>query len=141
MEATDLSKFLTAQESVYASALAEITSGRKQGHWMWYIFPQISGLGSSSTSIYYAIDSLQQAAEYLHHPVLGKRLIEICEAILAVEGKTAYQILSSPDDLKLKSSMTLFSSVRHADPVFQKVLDKYYNGIADQKTLEIIRKI
>ena len=139
MEKTDLSKFLKAQEPVYASALAEITSGRKHGHWMWYIFPQISGLGISSTSVHYAIDNIAHATSYLQHPILGKRLIQISEAVLSLEGKTAYQVFGSPDDLKLKSSMTLFSSVHNTDPVFQKVLNKYFNGIPDQKTLEIIR--
>ncbi|MCF2501917.1 DUF1810 domain-containing protein [Dyadobacter sp. CY107] len=135
---SDLNKFLTAQERDYAGALAEITRGRKQGHWIWYVFPQITGLGMSSTSVHYAIDDLEQANRYFQHPVLGKRLIEISKAILAVEGKTANQIMGTPDDLKLRSSMTLFSMVKNADPVFQEVLNKYFDGKPDRKTIEIL---
>ncbi|MCF0040478.1 DUF1810 domain-containing protein [Dyadobacter fanqingshengii] len=135
---SDLNKFLTAQERDYAGALAEITRGRKQGHWIWYVFPQITGLGMSSTSVHFAIEDLEQANRYFQHPVLGKRLIEISKAILAVEGKTANQIMGTPDDLKLRSSMTLFSMVRNADPVFQEVLNKYFDGKPDRKTIEIL---
>ena len=135
MESDKLDKFLNAQEADYASALAEIRRGRKQGHWMWYIFPQISGLGMSSTSVYYAIENSEHASQYLQHPILGKRLIEISQAILSIEGKTANQILGSPDDMKLRSSMTLFSSVANADPVFQEVLDKYFGGVKDERTV------
>ena len=135
---SDLNKFLTAQERDYAGALAEITRGRKQGHWIWYVFPQITGLGMSSTSVHYAIDDLEQANRYFQHPVLGKRLIEISKAILAVEGKTVNQIMGTPDDLKLRSSMTLFSMVKNADPVFQEVLNKYFDGKPDRKTIEIL---
>ncbi len=105
---------------------------------MWYIFPQIKGLGFSETAKFYAINDLQEARAYLEHPILGSRLIEISNALLAQEGKSANQILGSPDDLKLRSSMTLFSSLDKADPVFQAVLTKYYAGEADQRTLSII---
>lgn len=135
---SDLNKFLTAQERDYEGALAEITRGRKQGHWIWYVFPQITGLGMSSTSVHYAIGDLEQANRYFQHPVLGKRLIEISKAILAVDGKTANQIMGAPDDLKLRSSMTLFSMVKNADPVFQEVLNKYFDGKPDRKTIEIL---
>jgi uncharacterized protein (DUF1810 family) len=136
----DLDKFLEAQDRDYAGALAEIKNGRKYGHWIWYIFPQVVGLGMSSTSTFYGIQNLEQATRYLQHPVLGARLIEISNAMLALEGKTANQILGSPDDLKLRSSMTLFSLVEHADGVFQAVLNKYFNGQPDQKTLEILKR-
>ena len=137
---SDLNKYLAAQERDYAGALAEMRSGRKRGHWIWYVFPQIAGLGMSSTSVHYAIEDLEQANRYFKHPVLGKRLVEIAAAILAVEGKTANEIMGSPDDLKLRSSMTLFSMVTNADPVFQEVLNKYFDGKPDQKTIEILNK-
>ena len=132
----DLKRFLDAQEDDFEHALAEIKRGRKQSHWMWYIFPQIAGLGFSSTSKFYAIKDRNEAESYLVHPVLGKRLIEISNALLEVEGKTANQIFGSPDDVKLKSSMTLFDALENTNPVFQRVLDKYFNGEKDQRTLE-----
>jgi len=137
---SDLDKFVTAQARDYAGALEEMKRGRKQGHWIWYVFPQITGLGMSSTSMHYAIKDLEQANRYFQHPVLGKRLIETANAVLAVEGKTANQIMGTPDDLKLRSSMTLFSMVKNADPVFQAVLDKYFDGEPDQKTVAILHK-
>ena len=134
----DLKRFLEAQENDFATALAEIRKGRKQSHWMWYIFPQIAGLGFSSTSKFYAIKDRSEAESYLAHLLLGKRLIEISNALLQIEGKTANQIFGSPDDVKLKSSMTLFSELENTNPVFRKVLDKYFNGAKDQRTLELI---
>lgn len=135
---SELKRFTEAQENDFERALAEIKRGRKQSHWMWYIFPQIAGLGFSSTSKFYAIKNRAEAEDYLRHPVLGKRLIEISEALLAHENKTAHQIFGSPDDVKLKSSMTLFGAIENANPVFQAVLDKYFGGAKDQKTLELI---
>ena len=137
-EEKDLERFIAAQETAYEMALAEIKSGRKQSHWMWYIFPQIAGLGFSSTSKFYAIKDRQEAEAYLRHPILGARLIEISAVLLEIEGKTAYQIFGSPDDLKLKSSMTLFGSLENTDPVFEKVLDKYFAGARDMQTLELL---
>ena len=134
----DLQRFLDAQKEDFAIALAEIRRGRKQSHWMWYIFPQIAGLGFSSTSKFYAIKDRQEAEAYLRHPILGARLIEISAVLLEIEGKTAYQIFGSPDDLKLKSSMTLFGSLENTDPVFEKVLDKYFAGARDMQTLELL---
>ena len=134
----DLKRFLEAQENDYETALAEIERGRKQSHWMWYIFPQIAGLGFSSTSKFYAIKDRGEAENYLAHPLLGKRLIEISNALLKVEGKTANQIFGSPDDMKLKSSMTLFGALENTNPVFQRVLDKYFDSAKDQRTLELI---
>ncbi len=135
---SELKRFTEAQENDFERALAEIKRGRKQSHWMWYIFPQIAGLGFSETSKFYAIKNRAEAEDYLRHPVLGKRLIEISEALLAHENKTAHQIFGSPDDVKLKSSMTLFGAIENANPVFQAVLDKYFGGAKDQKTLELI---
>ena len=134
----DLKRFLEAQERDYATALAEIKRGSKRSHWMWYIFPQINGLGFSATSKFYAIKNKTEAENYLAHPVLGERLVEISNALLAVEGKTANQIFGSPDDAKLKSSMTLFGALDETNPVFQKVLDKYFNGAKDRRTLDLI---
>ncbi len=113
----DLKRFLDAQERDYAIALSEIRSGRKRSHWMWYIFPQIAGLGSSQTSRFYAVKTKAEAELYLAHPVLGARLVRISEALLEIEGKTANQIFSSPDDMKLKSSMTLFGALTNTNPM------------------------
>jgi uncharacterized protein (DUF1810 family) len=137
-KANNLKRFIDAQETVYQSALSEIKNGRKRSHWMWYIFPQIQGLGFSETSKLYAIKDLHEAEEYLQHPVLGTRLVVICNELLALTGKDAHAIFGSPDDLKLRSSMTLFSFVKSANPVFQSVVDKFFNGTKDHKTIQII---
>jgi uncharacterized protein (DUF1810 family) len=134
----NLQRFLDAQARDYAQALAEITSGRKRSHWMWYIFPQVRGLGFSSTSQHYAIGDLAEAAAYLKHPVLGKRLVEISTALLGLAGSDANRVFGSPDDLKLKSSMTLFAAVPGADTVFGQVLAKYFGGVRDGKTLHLL---
>lgn len=134
----NLQRFLTAQEGVYDKALAEIKNGRKTGHWMWFIFPQIKGLGFSETSMFYAIKNLEEAAAYSKHPVLGSRLIKICNELLNLENDDAGKIFGSPDDLKLKSSLTLFSETKNADPVFSLVLNKFFNGVKDARTLELL---
>lgn len=136
--ANNLNRFLEAQATTYQQALSEIKSGRKRSHWMWFIFPQLQGLGYSETARYYAIQDMEEARLYLQHSVLGPRLIEISEAMLQVEGKTASQILGSPDDLKLKSSMTLFAALPAAAPIFRAVLEKYYDGEEDEKTLQLL---
>lgn len=136
----NLERFIEAQQSDYAIALSEIKSGRKQSHWMWYIFPQVLGLGYTSTSIEYAIKNSSEATAYLNHEVLGKRLIEISNALLQLETNDAYKVFGSPDDIKLRSSMTLFSLVPGADKVFQLVLDKFFNGKKDDKTLELLKE-
>jgi len=141
MKEDNLQRFIDAQEKAYATALSEIKKGRKQSHWMWFIFPQIRGLGFSSTSQYYGIKNIQEASEYLNHELLGQRLVGISIELLAADTGDAHQIFGSPDDLKLKSSMTLFSAVEHADPVFQKVLDKFFNGGKDQLTLQLMGKV
>jgi len=135
----DLQRFIEAQKRDYEIALSEIKYGRKRSHWMWYIFPQIQGLGFSSTSKLYAIRDLHEAALYVQHPVLGNRLIEICTELLALPGNNALAIFGSPDDLKLRSSMTLFCSVPNSNPIFQKVLNKFFNGTKDSKTLRILQ--
>ena len=135
-----LQRFIDAQENDYAIALSEIKTGKKQSHWMWYIFPQIQGLGFSEKSKFYAIKSIREAEEFLNHPALGSRLIEICSALLNIETNDAHKIFGSPDDMKLHSSMTLFSSLPNSNPVFKKILDKFFDGKKDEKTLQIIRR-
>jgi uncharacterized protein (DUF1810 family) len=134
----ELKKFLDAQNQVYLKALSEIKDGKKNSHWMWYIFPQIKGLGSSETARFYGITDLEEAAAYLSHPVLGKHLIEITEEVLNLNEKTATHIFGTPDDKKLRSCMTLFANVKNANPIFQKVLTKYFNGLADDLTLQLL---
>jgi uncharacterized protein (DUF1810 family) len=133
-----LKRFLDAQAVDYATALSEIRSGQKRSHWMWYIFPQVGGLGYSEMARRYAIANLPEAATYLSHPVLGPRLIEISKALLALPANNATAVMGSPDDLKLRSSMTLFSLVPAADPVFAAVLQKYFQGEKDKATLQLI---
>ena len=138
--AADLSRFLKAQEQDYEQALREIRSGRKRSHWMWYIFPQIQGLGFSPTAQYYAIRDLQEARDYLAHPVLGTRLKEISSALLDLNGLSASEIFGYPDDLKLRSSITLFRMADLNEPVFLEVLEKYYDGKPDARTVELAGK-
>ncbi|HEY0606857.1 MAG TPA: DUF1810 domain-containing protein [Herpetosiphonaceae bacterium] len=137
----DLQRFVSAQERVYATVLAELRSGRKQSHWMWYIFPQIDGLGYSSTSKRYAIKSLSEARAYLQHPLLGSRLVECAAIVLQLTGRSASAIFGAPDDMKLRSSMTLFAAVPDADPVFAQVLEKYFAGQPDRATLDLLAKL
>ena len=136
--ATDLDRFLAAQHQDYDQALSEIRSGRKRTHWIWYIFPQIEGLGFSANAVYYSIRDLQEAAAYLKHPVLGPRLVEISKALLALASSNATQVMGSPDDIKLRSSMTLFSLVPGADPVFGEVLEKFFDGKRDERTVAVV---
>jgi len=136
----DLERFVSAQETTYERALAELRAGQKRSHWMWFVFPQIAGLGSSPTAQRYAIRDLTEARAYLAHPLLGPRLTECARALLAVEGRSAEQILGYPDDLKLRSSMTLFAEAADepAATVFREVLERYYDGEPDAATLEKI---
>lgn len=133
-----LARFLVAQEGDYDLALSEIRDGRKRSHWMWYIFPQLDGLAMSSTSKLYAIKSLDEARAYLAHPVLGPRLLECADAALGVEGRTAREIFGSPDDLKLRSCATLFAQVSQPGSAFHRLLDRYYQGRPDEKTLRLL---
>ena len=137
-DAHELSRFVSAQAGDYDRALAELRDGRKRTHWMWYVFPQLEGLGLSPTSRRYAIRSLEEAKAYLAHPVLGPRLRECAEAVLAVEGRSAREILCSPDDLKLRSCATLFARVSPPDSVFHRILDHYYGGAHDPRTLALL---
>jgi uncharacterized protein (DUF1810 family) len=134
----DLERFVAAQRSSYERALAEIKEGDKVSHWMWYVFPQIAGLGFSATSRKYAIKSLAEARAYLAHPLLGPRLAECAGAALAVEGRSAAEIFGSPDDMKLRSCATLFVQIAGEDSVFQRLLDKYFDGVPDTATLRLL---
>ena len=133
-----LDRFLDAQRDDYAAALAEVRRGRKTSHWMWYIFPQIAGLGQSSTARYYSIRDLEEAREYYAHPVLGQRLREISGVLLELRGSDPVAVFGGIDSMKLKSSMTLFAVAAPDDPLFQQVLDKYYGGEQDALTLRIL---
>ncbi|MDP4240055.1 MAG: DUF1810 domain-containing protein [Bacteroidota bacterium] len=141
MDATfDLDRFIRAQEKQYPEALNEISNGRKETHWMWFVFPQLEGLGFSPLSKKYGIKNRDEALAYLHHIVLGPRLVAITQALLEVKGKSAYEIMGSPDDLKLKSCMTLFALVSKEGNAFQRVLDKYFEGEHDEKTIVLLNK-
>jgi uncharacterized protein (DUF1810 family) len=136
----DLSRFIQAQERDYEQALSEIRSGRKRSHWMWYIFPQFDGLGVSSTSRLYAIKSAAEAEAYLRHPVLGRRMLEIAQATLEVEGRSAFEVFGTPDDMKLQSCATLFGSISPAGSVFHQLLDRYFGGEPDDRTVGLLRR-
>ena len=123
----------------YAAALGEIRGGRKRSHWMWYIFPQLRGLGFSSTAQFYGIRDLEEARDYMAHPLLGPRLVEISEALLTLPGSDPSAVMGYPDDLKLCSCMTLFELAAPEQPVFARVLEKYYAGRRDQRTLALLR--
>jgi len=134
-----LERFVRAQDGVYEQACAELRSGRKRTHWMWFIFPQIKGLGSSEMAVRFAISSIEEAKAYLEHPVLGERLRECARIVVAVEGRTAEEIFGYPDDLKFRSSMTLFAKaaeISEEDLVFSQALDKYFGGKEDAGTVE-----
>ncbi len=132
----DLSRFVEAQAATYQTALAELRRGRKQSHWMWFVFPQIQGLGSSPTARLYAIADLAEAKAYLAHPVLGPRLREVVATINALPGDDAHAVFGSPDDLKLRSCLTLFQVAAPEAPEFGQALVKYFGGGRDQRTLE-----
>jgi uncharacterized protein (DUF1810 family) len=135
----DLRRFVEAQAPVYHDVLAELRAGRKQSHWMWFVFPQIAGLGRSGTARFYAISALAEVRAYLDHPVLGVRLRECTELVLAVEGRSAHEIFGSPDDLKFRSSMTLFAEAAPGEALFRYALERYFGGETDQRTLDLLR--
>ena len=136
---TGINRFIRAQENIYLQVVNELQNGKKTSHWMWFIFPQIEGLGFSSTSKYYSIKTIAEAKEYVMHPVLGKRLLECSTILLNIEGKSAESIFGYPDNLKLQSSITLFSFTSTESTVFLNVLNKYFNNKKDQKTLDILK--
>ena len=135
-----LQKYITAHERYYEQALAEIKNGRKRSHWMWFIFPQIKGLGYSENAKYYAIDSVEEAGRYMADEMLKSHMLEICSALLALESCDASDVMGWPDNLKLQSSMTLFLLSNPEYDVFRKVLDKYFGGEMDKKTVGIVEK-
>jgi uncharacterized protein (DUF1810 family) len=140
MQERDLERFVEAQDSgqAYERALVELRDGRKTSHWMWFVFPQIAGLGRSEMSQRYAIDSLEEARGYLDHPVLGTRLLECCDALLSHDGMSAEQILGGIDAIKLRSSMTLFLHASPETQTFQQVLDRYFEGAPDAATVGLL---
>ena len=141
MKQYDLDRFLKGQARNYDAALREIRSGCKRSHWMWYVFPQIQGLGYSSTAQYYAIRDLDEAKAYLQHPVLRERLLEISNALLGLDSHNASEVFGWPDDMKLRSSMTLFAEAEPECEVFQKVLDQSFHGEKDGNTLSILASL
>jgi len=139
-DAYDLQRFVAAQDEVYTTVLGELRAGEKRGHWMWYIFPQIAGLGQSAMAKKYAITSQDEAKSYLGHPLLGSRLRECTEVVLNLDGRSAEQIFHYPDNLKFRSSMTLFSEAAAENSIFHEALGKYFEGRPDQSTLDILRR-
>ena len=135
----DLERFVAAQDGVIDRVRAELRQGRKTSHWMWFVFPQIAGLGSSPTARAYALSGLDEARAYLAHPVLGPRLQECAELVAAVQGRTAAEIFGYPDDLKLRSSMTLFARAADGTSVFAEVLERYFDGEPDPRTVDLLR--
>jgi uncharacterized protein (DUF1810 family) len=135
----DLERFVSAQQPVYESACEELAQGRKTSHWMWFVFPQLRALGRSGTAHFFGIEDAAEASAYWRHPVLGPRLLRCTQLVLAIERRSAHQIFGSPDDLKLRSSMTLFESVAPGEPAFAQLLERYYGGERDPLTLAALR--
>ena len=136
-----IERFISAQEYSYQTALSEIRNGKKVSHWIWYIFPQLKGLGRSYRSEYYGIENVDEAKSYLTHPILGARLLEITEALLNLNENDPLKVMGNPDDLKLKSCMTLFAYISEDGSIFHQVLDKYFGGRRDERTLSIIKNV
>ena len=135
-----LQRFVEAQAGVIEAVREELRAGSKRSHWMWFVFPQLKGLGLSSTAQFYGIESLEEARAYLAHPVLGPRLRDCVEMVLAVRGRTAHEIFGSPDDLKLRSCLTLFAEVGGGQSVFDRALRQYFGGQPDHATLELLAR-
>ncbi|WP_119157051.1 DUF1810 domain-containing protein [Caldimonas tepidiphila] len=134
----DLQRFVAAQEPVYRQVCAELAAGEKASHWMWFVFPQLRGLGRSATARHFGLASAAEARAYWRHPLLGPRLQECTALVLAVEERTAHQILGSPDDLKFRSSMTLFAQVAPGEPLFGRAIGRFFGGVFDPRTLELL---
>ncbi len=139
MKEYSIKRFVDAHQKSFVLALGEIRAGYKVSHWMWYIFPQIRGLGHSETAEYYAIEDLDEAKAYLQEPVLAAHMQEICEALLENESGNAEEVMGWPDDLKLRSSMTLFAAADPENKIYQRILDKFFEGKPDEKTLQLLR--
>lgn len=138
MSAEGVERFLDAQEPIYGQVVEELRRGRKTGHWMWFVFPQLRGLGRSPTAQFYGLASADEARAYLAQPVLGQRLRQCVDLVLAVDGRSVHDIFGSPDDLKLRSSLTLFDHVAAHDPVFGRALDRLFGGVRDDRTLALL---
>jgi len=134
----ELSRFVDAQDPVYEQVCAELSAGKKVSHWMWFVFPQLRGLGSSAMAIRYGLASRDEAIAYWQHPLLGRRLAECSELVLAVHGKSAFEIFGKPDDMKFRSCMTLFANCIDGAPLFLEALSRYYDGKQDEKTLALL---
>jgi uncharacterized protein (DUF1810 family) len=141
MDKYNLNRFLDAQKATYEVAMLELANNRKESHWIWYIFPQITGLGSSETTKLYSIKSLEEALAYLKHPVLGQRLIEACEILLSLKNVSMDEVMGFPDDLKLLSSMTLYEAVSDSNSIFTEVIETYFNDERDKTSLGIIESM
>jgi uncharacterized protein (DUF1810 family) len=141
MEEFSLNRFIEAQTIYYEAAMFELSLGKKTGHWMWYIFPQIEGLGSTNMTKLYSIKSTQEAIAYLDHPLLGKRLVESCKLILSLDAISISEVMGFPDDLKLRSSMTLFEYVSKPNSIFRKVLIRYFKNELDETSIKLIKAI
>jgi uncharacterized protein (DUF1810 family) len=141
MEQYNLSRFIDAQETTYEGAMLELARGKKESHWIWYIFPQIVGLGNSEATKIFSIKSLEEGRAYLEHPVLGPRLVEACEILLTLKGTSINEVMGFPDDLKLLSSMTLFETFSESNSVFTRIIEIYFDSERDEATLEIIESI
>ncbi|WP_028486481.1 DUF1810 domain-containing protein [Thiomicrorhabdus chilensis] len=137
----DIERFVKAQQDTYPRALAELQAARKRSHWMWFVFPQIDGLGHSQTTIFYAIKSLEEAKAYLDHPVLGTRLMESVQAVVAIEGTSLLEIFGKPDNKKFCACMTLFAEAAEDKRLFQKAIDKFCDGQLSEKTLEALNRL
>ncbi len=138
MAASGLERFVDAQAGVWGDVVAELARGRKTSHWMWFVFPQLKGLGHSPTAAFYGIDGLREATDYAAHPLLGARLREACRLLLALPDQPIREVLGTPDDLKLRSSMTLFAEAAPEEPLFAQVLERFYGGRADERTLALL---
>ena len=141
MEQYNLSRFIDAQETTYEGAMLELARGKKESHWIWYIFPQIDGLGNSETTKVYSLKSLEEGRAYLDHSVLGPRLVEACEILLSLKDASMNKVMGFPDDLKLLSSMTLFETFSESNSVFTRIIEIYFDSERDEATLEIIESI
>ena len=141
MDQYNLNRFIEAQMTTYEGAMLELTRGRKESHWVWYIFPQIEGLGRSDTAKLYSIKSLEEGRAYLGHPVLGPRLIEACEILLVLKDASMDEVMGFPDDLKLQSSMTLFEFISGSNSIFTKMIELYFDDERDEASLEIINSL
>ena len=139
MDKFNLNRFVEAQTNSYEAAMNELSQGKKMGHWIWYIFPQIEGLGSTDMTKLYSIKSTQEASAYLEHPLLGKRLVESCEIILSLDATSISEVMGFPDNLKLRSSMTLFEYVSKPNSIFRKVLIRYFDNELDETSIKLIK--